>query len=87
MSEYILRNEMYFFHYQKAKMISNISQKFAAMRRPRPAHNVDCLRCLINYVDASMLSHGFGMVRCEVVLDCVYIYWSDNQSISCYIVD
>ena len=46
-----------------AKMISNISQRHAAQKRPRPAHNVDCLRCMVNYVNASQLLEGFSQVQ------------------------
>ena len=46
-----------------AKMISNIATRHAAMKRPRPAHNVDCLRCLINYIDASQMLEGFAQMQ------------------------
>ena len=45
------------------KMISNIATRHAAMKRPRPAHNVDCLRCLVNYVDSAQLLDGFAFLQ------------------------
>ena len=46
-----------------AKMISNIHERHAGMKRPRPAHNVDCLRCMVNYVRADQIFQGFQQVR------------------------
>ena len=44
-------------------MIQNITERHFAQRRPRPAHNVDCLRCLINYVDATQILDGFAQLQ------------------------
>ena len=66
-----------------AKMVSNITTRHAAQKRPRPAHNVDCLRCLVNYIDAAQLLDGFAQMQSHFQILHVtngYADWYDSRS-------